>query len=160
MDLSMLATGSSVLQSSPEDLVALYYKTRLLKDLQTRFLPTEAESLDASLKKLDIMSKKRILGLPIGSDDYDVSVNEEKPLLTPAIVTAGVASRYFQKPSTQLPALKHFAQPAPQRMPSTKNINAINPVFGYILSKNPPKRAINLNDVLKNFARGAIKNVR
>jgi hypothetical protein len=157
MDLSLLATGSSLLQTKPEDLIALYYKTRLLNDLQTRFLPTENQSLDTSLKKLDIMSKKRILGLPMSDDDYEVSVNEEKPLLTPAVVTAGVASKYFEKPSQQLPALKHFAPPAKNVAFSTKNINAINPVFGYILNKNPPKKTINLNDVLKTFARGAVR---
>ena len=156
MDLSWINTGSSLLESTPQELMALYYKTRLLSDLQARFLPTQEQSLDRKLKQLDIMTKKSMLGMPINDNDYDTSVNQDKQFIPPTVTTAAIVSKYLKGEAKPLPALKHF-QPVAKNMPLyTQDLRALHPIFGYLAKGNQqPKRTKNLADVLKTFATGA-----
>lgn len=132
--------NDSIFQSSPQELIALYYKTRLINDLQTRFLPTEEQSLDRDLKKLDVVSKKRMLGIPLTDDDYEDAVNDEKPFLQRNLGMMAVGgSAILGRALKPLPSLKAFEKPTVMNYGAAPKLNDLGGIFKYFGSATQNK---------------------
>lgn len=60
--------------------------------VQQRMFPSEPDLLALQAQKLDIIQRKRDLGMPMTDEEYDYMVNEEKPFLNPGrAVTIGLS---------------------------------------------------------------------
>jgi hypothetical protein len=149
--------SDSLLQSTPQELIALYYKTRLLNDLQNRFLPTEEQSLDRDLKKLDLVSKKRMLGIPLSDDDYEQAVNNEKPFLQRNLGMMAVGgSAILGGALKPLPSLKAFEKPAVMTYGPQPKLNDLGQIFKYFgqATTNKPKEIA--GDLLNGWIRRGV----
>lgn len=104
----------------------------MLNDLQNRFLPTEEQSLDRELKKLDVVSKKRMLGIPLTDDDYEDAVNDEKPFLQKNLGMMAVGgSAILGRALKPLPSLKAFEKPAVMNYGAAPKLNDLGGIFKY-----------------------------
>jgi hypothetical protein len=149
--------NDSVLQSTPQELIALYYKTRLLNDLQNRFLPTEEQSLDRDLKKLDLVSKKRMLGIPLSDDDYENAVNEEKPFVQRNLGMMAVGgSAILGRALKPLPSLKAFEKPAVMNYGSATKLNDLGGLFKYFGTATTNKNKEIIGDLLNGWIRRGV----
>jgi len=99
-----------------KDLLKEYYKAKFLHDLQAKavhsFLPNDIEDLELKEKKLNIITKKKNLGIPLNDDDYELAVNEDKPFLQKNAGLMAIGLGFFGKKLTNnLPDLKYFNKP-------------------------------------------------
>jgi hypothetical protein len=71
------------------DLMASYQKHRALEEGVDWLVDTEDETLNREDKRLGIAMKRRALGLPMTSDDYERAQNEGRPYATSMTTLAG-----------------------------------------------------------------------
>jgi hypothetical protein len=88
-----------------------------------RFFPSGEKKRTEELQKLDIIAKKRSLGLPMSDEDYEYQVNQEKPFINPgeALTISTALLRGKGKPLLNL-------------FPRAKNVGSsgtISKLFGY-----------------------------
>jgi hypothetical protein len=86
-------------KSDIEDLMTSYYKKKFFHEMQNSvlrgFFPSDSETLDTKAKKLDIAYKKKMLGMPLTSEDYVDSVNKEEPIIGKAFQLTALGASYI-----------------------------------------------------------------
>ncbi len=100
-----------------------YEKMKLLDKLGNMALSRVSgeHDRDLELKKLDILTKKRMLGLPISSQDYEDAVNEDIPFY--AKLAPGLSRRAFQQIPEPFSLAPHYkvAHSIADMLPSNVN---------------------------------------
>lgn len=99
------------------ELGTVYWRGRMLHKLTDRMLPDdEEEALEKQDRRLSIALRRRALGLPMTSDDYEEAQNENRPYRTTMTTLAGrevsqliPESTLLGKGAVRLP----WASPAP-----------------------------------------------
>jgi hypothetical protein len=72
------------------ELGTVYWRGRMLHKLTDRMLPDdENEALEKLDRRLSIAQRRRSLGLPMTSDDYELAQNEDRPYATTMRTLAG-----------------------------------------------------------------------
>jgi hypothetical protein len=136
-----------------DELIGYYYKTMLLNNFVRDYVPTEENRLNRELKRLDIATKKKMLGIPLTDDDYEKSVNENKPFMQRPASLMAIAASKINSHLTRLPSLSAFEKPAINSIKLdnvTDNWKTLDksPFFQYF-KKNNFRLPINLADVYK-----------
>lgn len=95
--------------------ISAYYKAKFWHDVRERainnFAPNEIEDLDVKERRLDIVGKKKMLGIPLTDDDYETGVNEHRPFSQKNLGMMAVGANFLTGTKKPLPDLKHFDKP-------------------------------------------------
>jgi hypothetical protein len=95
--------------------ISAYYKAKFWHDVRERainnFAPNEIEDLDVKERRLDIVGKKKMLGIPLTDDDYETGVNEDRPFSQRNLGMMAVGANFLTGTKKPLPDLKHFDKP-------------------------------------------------
>jgi hypothetical protein len=143
------------------DYAGAYYKTMLAKHwmnelIGPKIFENEDDELNRKLTKLNIMEKKRMLGIPLTDDDYEKSVNENKsfaqrPMNIAAITTKTFAQNLTSKP---LPDLRFFEKPTSISSGNMPKASDFYPWLKYFEKERQAKiPKMNLAELLKMAVR-------
>jgi hypothetical protein len=95
--------------------ISAYYKAKYWHDIRERainnFAPNEIEDLTIKERRLDILGKKKMLGIPLTDDDYETGVNEDRPFSQKNLGLMSVGAGLLTGQRKPLPDLKYFEKP-------------------------------------------------
>lgn len=95
--------------------IAAYYKAKFWHDVRERainnFAPNEIEDLDVKERRLDIVGKKKMLGIPLTDDDYETGVNEDRTFSQKNLGLMALGTNLLIGKKKPLPDLKYFDKP-------------------------------------------------